>query len=490
MKKPRVRKIVPIFVVITGVLIGGWLVWLKLDDPRQVSTPVIIYLVDTLRADRLGAYGYEESTSPAIDAIVNESVLFEQAYAPAPWTVPSVASLNTSSFLCEHGLLSERHRLDPNKETLPQRLTRLGYVALGRSQNPFIGPISGLDKGFKKFEERGKQDEPMSAMGKRVENLLNRAWGGEPLYLYIHTMEPHDPFSIPRRYQQIFGHIGIDKVVAYRQAYMAYRRASFEDWARRQPPGTVDKSEDQRVHALKLELLRAEIAQLYDASVRFADSNFADVVMRLKKMGLWNKAIFIFLSDHGEEFGEHGGWSHGQSAYEELIRVPLFIHFPDDAYAGRRISVPVSLLDIMPTIFDYIGQTSICSDCRGESLLPLLAESKSRSLVDPKVLSVREDSQLFHKQWSNTRGNRNVVMRFGDQKLIWNIDSDLLESYDLAIDPAEMQNLAHKDRESIGNLRDEIEVWWKDCNSSGYRMLSPEDMNQTEIDKLRALGYL
>ena len=140
-----------------------------------------------------------------IDAIAAKSVLFEQAYAPAPWTVPSVASLNTSSFLCEHGLLGWRHRLDPNKETLAQRLTNLGYLTLGRTQNPLVGTITGLNKGFTQFEER---DEPYSEMGKGIENLLNRTRNGKPIYLYVHTTEPHDPFSMPRQYQQIFGHVG------------------------------------------------------------------------------------------------------------------------------------------------------------------------------------------------------------------------------------------------------------------------------------------
>ena len=474
-------------VVLLMALIAGLVVWYSLAGSDDESPPVIIYLVDTLRADRLGAYGYPVPTSPTIDELASDSVLFEQVYAPAPWTVPSVASMNTSSFLCEHGLLSERHQLDPKIKTLPQRLTDAGYLTLGRVQQGMAGAMTGLDRGFSIFKE---STNPWAKIGSSVETLLERSWDGEALYLYIHTNEPHDPYWTPREFQRNFGHFSIDKLVAYNKTYRLYRRLTGEHWTKQQPLGTVDNSAGQQAEASKLEALNADISLLYDASVQWADSNLADVIRRLKRIGLWDKAIFIFLSDHGEEFGEHGGWFHEQSVYEEQLRVPLIIHFPDTAHAGLRIDAPVSLLDIMPTIFDFIGKRDFCSDCRGQSLLPLISGEKYTRTADPTVFAVRDDVRNFHKQWSKTRGNKNVVLRIGDRKLIWNIESDQFEFYDLSSDPEEKNNLAFAQDHSAKQIREKIKIWWNDCVANGYRFLSPEDMDQEKIDKLRSLGYL
>ena len=182
--------------------------------PADVRVPIILYLVDTLRADRLGLYGYaERSTSPNLDALVDESVVFDAAYAPAPWTLPSVASIVTSTFSCEHGLVDGRTKLSESIKTLAELLGTVGYDTGAYYSSAWAGPGWGLDRGYAVSENREYQ-----RLGEFLSNIdwpkdtaafLDRV-GQQPFFLYIHTIAPHDPWSAPPEALKRFGHIGID----------------------------------------------------------------------------------------------------------------------------------------------------------------------------------------------------------------------------------------------------------------------------------------
>jgi arylsulfatase A-like enzyme len=471
-------------VLVAIIAAGIW--WLLRDQPVPRDTPVIIYLVDTLRADRLGVYGYvSRPTSPVIDAMAADSVVFDEAYAPAPWTLSSVASLITSTYPCEHGVLTERHKLDPAQTTLTQRLVKVGYSAFGRYANLFVGPISGLDRGFEDFEQT---TDDWANTGAHIEALLAKVAPGDPFYLYIHTVEPHDPFRIPTEDILKFGHVSIDERQVYGQANHDYLEAFHANWTAGEPLGTTDASQEIRQAAQVLEGMRETIDLLYDAAVLHADSNLGDLIDRLQRRGVWDKAIFIFLSDHGEEFDDHGGWFHEQSVYDELVRVPLVIHFPDGKFGGQRLRAPVSLVDIMPTIFDYLGRPELCEDCRGNSLMPRI-QGAAVDTAQADVLSMRDDHRMYEPSWAEGRGNRNVVVRRDQWKAIWNADTDSMELYSLDTDPGEQLDLSTEEPELTARFQHQAESWLEACRADSF---SPEDneLDETTKEQLRALGYL
>jgi arylsulfatase A-like enzyme len=470
------------------VAAGAW--WLgQIRTPKQ-NIPVIIYLVDTLRADRLGTYGYGvRPTSPVIDALVAESVVFDNAYAPAPWTVPSVASLITSTFPCEHGVLSERNKLNSNLETLAEHLGRLGYFSLALYENPYSGPMIGLDRGYQISEHRKHPVEGVTSMAELVDSALKQA-SEEQFFLFVHTTEPHDIERVPTDFIQKFGFVRVDRRQEYYRAFWEYHQALAPDWSSREPLGTTDNSIEQRKAFDVLKDMNEDMDLLYDASVLWADDNLGGVIDRLKQRGVWNNAIFIFVSDHGEEFDEHGAWFHGQSVYEELMRAPLVIRFPGGKFGGKRINAPVSLVDIMPTILDYIGRPDLCVNCRGTSLMSKVQEADSSTIGAVSILAMRDDQKSYDWVSHPVRGNVNVAMRQGSWKGIWNHDVKSFELYDLAADPDEQTDLSNDNPELTRRLRDQAMEWLKACRENAYQAEEAGELDDETREQLRALGYV
>jgi arylsulfatase A-like enzyme len=454
---------------------------------QQADVPVIIYLVDTLRADRLSLYGYSRPTSPELDALAMESVVFEQAYAPAPWTLPSVASLITSTFLCEHGLTRGKKKLNNGLKTLAERLQSVGYTTAGYYNNLLAGSLAALDRGYQEFVFKSWNDDRRA----RDVDLFLDGIASRPFYLYLHTMEPHTSWSVPSRFTRPFGHVSVDDKRRYETIFLRYREQRFEDYRSNRAVGITDNTALQDQSRAELETLRASINILYDGTVLEADTNLANVIRVLKKRGFWDKAIFIFLSDHGEELGEHGGWFHDQTVYEELSRVPLIIHFPAGEFAGRRIESVVSLVDVMPTIFDYLQRQELCADCRGNSLLPLIRDSGGPRPDAISIPALRVNEQSYYRAWKEVRGDVNVVVRQEQWKGIWNIEPKTMELYDLTGDPAERTDVSRQFPEVAARLRTHAQAWLNDCRK---RLRPPIELEGDELDaetteKLRSLGY-
>jgi hypothetical protein len=232
-----IRAIVGLILVL--LLAGGWWIWQPKIFGRNV--PVVIYLVDTLRADRLGFYGYPRPTSPELDALATESVVFEQAYAPAPWTLPSVASLITSTFSCENGM-TERKKLNPALKTLAERLGAAGYFTGGVYHNIWIGPLTDLDRGYEIFNYRVlEKDQWLSDIGKLLDQVDDR-----PFLTYLHTMEPHDPYVVPYPYISPLGHVSLDDRIRFKGLFDQLVKLRQADWIAERPIGTTDNTEQQK----------------------------------------------------------------------------------------------------------------------------------------------------------------------------------------------------------------------------------------------------
>ena len=473
----------------------------NLERPQAAATspnvPIIIYLVDTLRADRLGLYGYRKNvTSWRIDALANESVVFDRAYAPAPWTLPSVVSLVTSTFACEHLMLesmkTQQERLTaigpgPALKTLAERLGEIGFLTGGFYVNTVVGNSSGLQRGYAEYILRTEFDSEIGRLDD-IRTFLDRV-ENRPFLLYIHTMEPHRITATPERFIKRIGDIDMTNRRPIGTSMLEYSGLRHADWKKGQPLGTTDNTNEQQEIFARLEGLYETIDILYDAAVLRADANLHDTVQLLRSRGLWDKAIFIFLSDHGEEFNDHGGWFHAQSVYEELMWVPLMIHFPRDQFAGLRISEPVSLVDIMPTIFDYLGRSDKCDGCRGVSLLPLLTEKRASANGEFSIPGMRINPVNYYRPWKLSRGDLNVVVRKDQWKGIWNHEISTLELYDLEADPAERSDLSGRYPDLSRSMTDRAQTWLKNCQSQAKPPQDLGEVDEETQERLRALGY-
>jgi arylsulfatase A-like enzyme len=470
------------------------------------EVPVVLYLIDTLRADRLGLYGYGKPTSPQLDALARESVVFDAAYAAAPWTLPSVGSLLTSTYSCEHGLLRHNQRLSPKLATLAERLQARGYATGGYFQNAIVGPLSGLDRGLQVAE---LHDDSTASLAPEASAFLERAQG-RPFFLYLHTMEPHAIEQVPPAFLKTLGHVSVDD----REAYTAHwdRLTDALHIERKQGAAASEAArEDAALAMQRLTGLGDSVTRLYDAAVLQADTNLGTVIDLLQERGIWDKVIFIVLADHGEAFGEHGTWFHEHTVYEELVRVPLLIRFPGGEHGGRRVAERVSLLDVVPTVLDYLntvgntvgntvastvgstvgGAPDDCTGCRGRSLLPL-ARGTSAGWQPADVPALRINRTVWYEPWQALRGDVNVAVRDGAWKGIWNEEPGRTELYDLAADPGETRDLADGSAARARELGARAERWLAACRAA---LVAPIEVPESEIDeatrqRLRALGYL
>lgn len=456
----------------------------------KTNVNVVLFLIDTLRADRLGAYGHNKPTSPAIDALAGEGVLFELASAPAPWTLPSVPSIHTSTFLCEHGVTIDGQKVSQSLTTLAERFKKLGYSTASHYVNDFAGPLTGLERGFDICRKH-----PAFVDGRTVSLFLEQK-PALPFFMYIHNLEPHNPFNAPDEFIPLMGQVKPQAKQRLGKLLSAYRpllRADFDpDPAKRRAVGTTDTTQQQNAILERLHKVLDEHLVLYDAVVREADTRVASVIQALKHGGVWDNTLFILLSDHGEELAEHGAYLHSQSVYQELAHVPLIIRFPKNEHAGKRVATPVNLVDVLPTIFDYLGRRDVIGAARGESLMPLV---RGEAIADKgfHVMTARINVKKHYRPWKEQRGDRNVAFCTPDgrYKGIYNVDLDNVELYDLLNDRWEQKNLAAaaEHRELVRLFRDYAKQWWERCGQ-GSRGAEVGTIDAATLKSLEALGYV
>ena len=423
--------------------------------------PVVLYMVDTLRADHLGCYGYPLDVSPAIDAFARYAVLFEEAFAQSSWTRPSVASVLTGLLPPTHGANLRRHALRPEALTLAEVLAAAGYRTAAFVSNPNVAAELGFAQGFDHFDYLGSTEIDGVEVVDRAVEWLDGLAGGEdrPPFLFVHTVDPHSPYDPPPAYRRRF--------------------------APEAPASTVQQPNEllAGLHSGKTELdegTLADIVALYDAEIAYNDSAFARLRAALEARRLWDAAVVTVLSDHGEEFYEHQGFEHGKTLYDESVRVPWILKLGDRGPVGR-IPGAVQLVDLFPTLLEALGIPPPAG-LEGRSLLPRMAASPGGPSPPPVPILT----------YLHLNGPPQAGLRGGGFQLLLQRDGDrwirpLL--FDLAADPGETENLAEKrpilSRYLDAQLRRRL-------LESGARALEPVDVELDEdlVRRLEALGYL
>jgi arylsulfatase A-like enzyme len=302
---------------------------------RRVENPhIILIVVDTLRRDHLGCYGYGRDTSPNIDRLAGKSTLYENAFSQAPWTLPAVASLLTSRYPSELGIQGFNKRIPDTEIFLQEMLSARGYATHAVVSHDFVGQKWGFGQGFDSFESFAGGHRTVSSA-----EVTDAALGivdqiqGLPTFLFVHYFDPHFLF---------LEHAG------YRFAESPPEVES-EWW---QMPYRQLRAKARMGHLSEAQ--REYLLDLYDSEIAYTDHHVGRFLDRLENAGYLEDAIIIFTADHGEEFLDHGGLGHTATVFNELINVPLIIKWPG-IESPQRSSRYVAHVDLLPTLIDYLG---------------------------------------------------------------------------------------------------------------------------------------
>jgi len=443
------------------------------DGPRRPH--VVLVVVDTLRADRLGCYGNERGLTPFLDELCAGSVVFERAYAPSSWTLPSVASLFTSRYAVQHGVERFDNRLADAETTLAERLSQAGYATGGFSANMLVKPMRGYAQGFDEWqvlvgdERYGETaDLPTREVTPAALHWLDRALAEHPerpVLLYLQYMEPHSPYDPPEPFRSRFAP-DVDPAVADEANELL---------------GSLRTGQLDAEHV-------AAARRLYDAEVAAVDWKLRRLFAGLARRGVLEDAVVVVTSDHGEEFREHDRLVHGHTLYEAAVHVPLLLRAP--GFEPGRVATPVSLVDLAPTLVDLAGAEPGPS-FEGRSLVPLLeptgllARLRGGSGGDEAERDVLLELPHKGKEYFDIRAHQTGLVR-GDAKLVVTPAGETA-LYDLGADPGESDPdtgpAARKLREELEATRAALR------DRAGHAGAADFELDPQSREELRALGY-
>jgi arylsulfatase len=434
--------------------------------------PVVLIVFDALHAGHVTHLGYERETTPHLDALAAEAVSFSRAFAPAPYTLASIPSLLTGRRPDSHGVTTPAAKLGAEETTLAEHLQAAGYRTVAAVGNPNGSARFGNDQGFDVFEELFRLDEgggdyERASAARFVEfagEVLAGDSGAAPLFLYLHVLEPHAPYVMPDEYRSLW----LDP--AYDGPFESGEAQPFLDTIM----GELEAGPEDVTAAIAL----------YDANLRWADHNLGELRVQLEAAGLWDEALVIVTSDHGEAFWEHGRWGHMDHLYDEQLRVPLVIKLP----AGRGLRGVVrdelaSLLDVAPSLCQWLDLPLRGLPLDGLPLAALVEDATWRP--NERELLLRTHHEIAHLALRSDE-HKTIVERTQNAKR--GGVKTRVQHYDLARDPSEATNVYESQRERADEHARRLEAW--SLEAAVNRNQRGATMNAEELEMLEKLGYV
>lgn len=438
---------------------------------RSVQEPrsVILITIDTLRADHLSSYGYARDTSPRIEGLAEEGVVFEQVFAQRGLTWPSLTSIMTSRYPSDHGVRDNGEWLSKSKVTLAEVLRDAGFETAAFLTNMTNAPHRGFEhlEVFPVDSELASRDRPTDLLATEAAVRWLEQVGERRVFLWLHLLGPHAPYSPPSEFTARF----------------AQDDPSFD--------GEMDTlleitSGDRDPRPGEIEAIQA----LYDAEVAFVDQLVGTVLDRVEELGLADTTLIVFSADHGEElFDRQRYFFHQCSIYDSVLRLPLILRFPQAIDPGMRSDAIVQSLDIAPTIVELLGLPAV--EFRGRSLVPLLERlprppengaAVAFSELGVDIFSIRTPDWRLITNPNDTRiraGGRESTSRcyrIGETEL-----------YDLRVDASERTNVADEYPEVVARLQGQLVQW---LQATPQETRKQETIPEETLEELRALGYL
>lgn len=418
---------------------------------------VIFILIDTLRADHLSYFGYERNTSPNLDAFAKENLVFKNAFSPAPWTPTAMASIFTGLYPSVHGMIPPNSReealrsaakLTDKVYTLAELFKDNGYYTMAVQTNPWLSNTFGYAQGFDNYVFKHRQkaniinDEAYKLLNEFIENKDNK---GKPFYLYLHYLDPHNPYKAPKEYDTLY-------------------------------TDTIQGDYDERAQ---------ELIRKYDREIKYTDDKMGELFDFLKKKKLYDNSIIVVLADHGEQFFERGHHGHGFNLYSEEIHVPFFLKAPKQRGV---VNEPVSSIDLfstfvdlcnlkneksMPLGFSLVSKEGINQRKRTDILSEIKRKFQSKALITNNLDKLINDYKLDTK-------DEGILKESPLSEKVYNLKSDILEKNEINDD--ELKNKLKKrfGATYLKVLKNKIQL---DENDS-------LKMDEKTINELKSLGYL
>ena len=502
---PIPRRVLMIVIIIV-LIIAGILMYTILPFSQSTTSNlstviedrpnIILVTMDTTRADHLSCYGYGKNTTPNLDTFAKENVIFNNAYAPSPWTLPSHASIFTGMYPARHGAHKDwdhlqtnwPRKLDEHHTTLAEILTDHGYQTAGIVASHVLHSSTGFAQGFTYYDE-----ELISVLGElehfSLYKLIGRwvyldeiagRWGvcgyrrayqinarvfswlekhcQSPFLLFIHYFDPHLPYIPPYKYYRHF-------------------------------------QEDENGEITQYEKYKRELVAQYDGELANLDDHLGKLFTRLKELNLYNNSMIILTSDHGEFFGEHDMWTHGYELYQEVLKVPLIIKYPASFPKQGEYSKRVSLVDIMPTLLNFLG-LPLSRECQGRDLF----KGRSRVMAEIYRGTYSGIYDLFIDRYVKDRRFRKEGRLARQLKALYLDNYKYIkeypgtaksrdELYNIEKDPAEVYNLIDTRPEKAKEMEVKL-TGWLNIDAPPTAAPQPAKFDKATEEGLRNLGYL
>ncbi len=436
--------------------------------PAPAAPNIVLVSIDSLRPDHLGAYGYGRPTSPHLDRIAAQGIVFTRAYSTTSWTLPSHLSLFTGLYPAEHGVIVDGQRLASTIPLLPELLARGGYRSAAMVSGPYLHGGFGFARGWEVYDDslvRGDGFKPGSTTSaheritsptvhRRATELLDRLEGGRFL-LFLHYFDVHYDYLPPPPWDRAFD--------------PDYR-------------GAIDGRNVEKSPSISPKMARRDLEHLialYDGEIRWVDEWIGRLDAELKRRDLDRRTLFVITADHGEEFFEHGHKGHRKNLYDTSLRIPLVIRLPDSRFAGRRVDSPVSLVDLLPTLAAQAG-VDPPAERRGRDLL----RTRSGELASLPESDLFAGLQMISE--AIVRGPWKMMVTGRPRR-----GSFLYELYETTADPRERRNLAPRKKALRARLLLDLQrarVGFGELlrRNPSERLEISNDLEQ----QLRSLGYL
>lgn len=429
--------------------------------PDQPDRNVILISIDTLRPDRLGCYGYERDTSPCIDSIASDGILFTDATSACPWTLPAHATLLTGLYPSRHGVKNHENQLPDRIPTLATRLAQEGYATMAVVNSHNFDERYGLQQGFEKYEYLSEW--PADGTKGRILNrgteiaALAREWlkdrDDRPFFLFLHFFDVHSGYTPDPAYRELFADDYAGRVDGSTGMMVALRNQNI----------VLDGPDLDHLNAL------------YDAEIRQFDDILAGLIGFIDESGIGEETLLVITADHGEEFYEHGSVLHGRTFYQEVIAVPLIVKGPG-VPGGVRFEEPVSSIDVAPTVLEYLGLAA--GDGMDGVDLARFWDAEESAPADRLLFAEADHMNAEPDMYRMVRRNR--------YKLCFDRVSEEVSLFDLSLDPGETNDLSGSSSREVNALLDQVKAFMAGEVDGDYIGKPSDD----DMERLRKIGYV
>jgi choline-sulfatase len=423
----------------------------------------IVFLVDTLRADKLSAYRSQSRVrTPGLNTFVQGATVMENARSQENWTKPSVATLLSSLLPWQHNTVSGDDVLPESVELMPELLQKRGYYTGAFITNGYCSDKFGFKQGWRTYRNYIREGRPNTAkhVAADVLDWLDHRPKDQPFFLYVHTIDPHVPYKPPQQFLTFYDAQPYAGPIDFTKAGDVLERIKI---------GRIRPNDRDREHLMAL----------YDAEISYHDVHFAAMMQGLKQRGLEDDTMVVVTADHGEEFWDHGSVGHGHSVYDELLHVPLIVRVPGVTGNGARVPDAVGLVDVMPTVLDALGE-KIPEQLVGRSFLPELRGEPDHA--------PRAAVSGFFRAWRTLVTGRLKLVQHGTERAAL---------YDVKSDPGETKDLAGEQPIALAYTRGLLGLTLAEDagDDDALRAARNHDAARTAIDaqteaQLKALGYV